>query len=109
MKTFATILALTTLVLSSVPAEAKKHRGRDNDTSRECKTIEVTGPARLGISAGQAQSRARTAALKLWRADVVKQLGGEGRAVGEPLLDRCDPVNISDKQQSCRYQRRACK
>lgn len=106
MKTLALILAMTTLVIGALPAEAgKKQRYRD---SSSCITIEQTGKAKWRPASGWSRYVAKKDAWRLVRADVVKQAGGEMR-LSETLLERCDPVNVSERYVSCRVKARYCK
>ncbi len=105
MKTLVLITAMVTLVIAALPAEAKKPRYRD---SVSCITIEQTGKAKWRPTAGWSERSAMKDAWRLVRADVVKQAGGEMR-LSETLLERCDPVNVSERYVSCRVKARYCK
>lgn len=101
MKTLVTITALTTLVISSIPAEARR---RDRDQGTSCPRVESKGE--VAWTRAGAEKKAALA----WRQDVFTQFGGEA---AQNMVDPKYTCSAAGAQlrfrQTCRVVAFACK
>ena len=100
MKTIAYIAAMTTLVITALPAEAKKKR----HSGPSCPRVESKGDVAWTMSG------ARDKANVAWRGDVIAQFGGEAAENMVNPVYRCSTAGAKLRfRKTCRVVASACK
>lgn len=104
-----TAVAVTILILLSLPVEAKSKKHADRD-DRGCVRIESTSNVAWGVTADHAENRAREKAIEAWMADVFKQRGAESMNMrGEPTFNYSQAGPSNKRRWTCRVSAVACR